>query len=41
MWENKIEYKIDPKIRNDEIQNISFFKIIKKYLSKKIRGFKK
>ena len=41
MWEDKIEYKIDPKIRNDEIQNISFYKIIKKYLSKKIRGFKK
>tara|TARA_B100000029_G_scaffold247002_1_gene243924 strand:- start:423 stop:1037 length:615 start_codon:yes stop_codon:yes gene_type:complete len=41
MWEDKIEYKIDPKIRNDEIQNISFYKIIKKYLSKKIRSFKK
>ena len=41
MWEDKIEYEIDPKIRNDDVKSISFYKIIKKYLSKKIRGFKK
>ena len=38
-WEEKIEYKIDNQIRHDDIKKISFFKLIKKYLSKKIRTF--
>ena len=36
-WEKNIEYKIDSKIRREDIKQISFFKIFKKYLSKKIR----
>ena len=38
-WEEKIEYKIDNQIRHDGIKKIPFFKLIKKYLSKKIRTF--
>ena len=38
-WEEKIEYKIDNQIRHDDIKKISFFKLIKEYLSKKIRTF--
>ena len=38
-WEEKIEYKIDNQIRHDDIKKISFFKLIRKYLSKKIRTF--
>ena len=37
-WEDKIEYKIDNKIRHEDFNTISFFKIVKKYLSKKIRS---
>ena len=37
VWENKIEYKIDNSIRKETFQKISFLKIFKKYLSKKIR----
>jgi len=36
-WENKIEYKIDNSIRKETFQKITFLKIFKKYLSKKIR----
>jgi len=36
-WEEKIEYEIDEKIKEDNFKKISFFKIFKKYLSKKIR----
>ena len=36
-WEDKIDYKIDNQIRNEDIKKISLFKLIKKYLSKKIR----
>jgi len=36
-WENSIEYKINKNLRNDDFKKISFIKIIKKYLSKKIR----
>ena len=40
-WEGKIEYKIDDQIRHDDIKKVSFFKLLRKYLSKKIRsGFK-
>ena len=38
-WEEKIDYKIDNQIRHDDINKISFFKLIRKYLSKKIRTF--
>ena len=37
IWENKIEYKIDNKIRNEKFEKISFIKLLKKYLSKRIR----
>ena len=36
-WEDKIDYKIDNQIRQEDFKKISFFKIFKKYLSKKIR----
>jgi len=36
-WEEKIEYKIDNKIRQENFKTISFAKIFKKYLSKRIR----
>jgi len=38
-WEEKIDYKIDNQIRHDDIKKISFFKLIRKYLSKKVRTF--
>ena len=38
-WEEKIEYSIDNKIRNDNYNKISFFTLIRKYISKKIRTF--
>ena len=38
-WDEKIEYKIDNKIRLDDFTKISFLKLIRKYLSKKIRTF--
>jgi len=38
-WEEKIEYKIDNQIRNDNIKKISFYKLIKKFFSKKLRTF--
>ena len=38
-WEEKIDYKIDNQIRHDDIKKISFFKLMRKYLSKKIRTF--
>ena len=37
IWEDKINYKIDSRIRNEDFKKISFIKLIKKYLSKKIR----
>ena len=40
-WEDKIEYEIDNKIRQENNERISFFKLIKKYLSKKIRSIYK
>ena len=38
-WEEKIEYKIDNKIRQENFETISFAKVLRKYLSKKIRTF--
>ena len=37
-WEEIIEYKIDNQIRQENFKKISFMKLIKKYLSKKIRS---
>ena len=36
-WDKKIDYKIDSKIRQEDFKKISFFKLFRKYLSKKIR----
>ena len=38
LWENKIDYLIDNTIRQESIKKTSFLKILKKYLSKKIRN---
>ena len=40
-WEGKIDYEIDNSIHQSEAEKISFFKLLKKYLSKKIRSFYK
>ena len=37
-WEDKIEYIIDNQIRHENFKKISFFKILRKHLSKKIRS---
>ena len=36
-WEEKIDYKIDNQIRQEHFKKISFLKLFRKYLSKKIR----
>ena len=41
MWEEKIDYNIDNSIRNENIEKISFLKLLRKYFSKKIRTFYK
>ena len=38
MWNDSIEYKIDDSIRNYNFEKISFYKLIKKYLSKRVRS---
>jgi ubiquinone/menaquinone biosynthesis C-methylase UbiE len=38
-WEKSIEYVIESELRNENFQKISFIKIVKKYLSKRIRKF--
>ena len=40
-WEEKIEYIIDNRIRYEKFKKISFLKIVRKYLSKKIRNIYK
>ena len=40
-WEKKIDYEIDNSIKQDNAEKISFFKLFKKYLSKKFRTFYK
>ena len=37
-WEEKINYIIDQSSKNKNLETISFFKLIRKYFSKKIRG---
>ena len=39
VWNEKIDYIIDNSIREQDFKKISFFKIVKKYLSKKFRTF--
>ena len=36
-WEEKIDYKINNQIRQENFKKISFFKLFRKYLSKKVR----
>ena len=36
-WEEKIEYKIDNEIRQENYKKITFLKLFRKYISKKIR----
>ena len=40
-WEKKIDYRIDNSIQLNESRKISFFRLIRKYLSKKFRSFYK
>ena len=40
-WEEKIDYRVDNSIRQEHVDRISFIKLFKKYLSKKIRTFYK
>ena len=40
-WENKIEYRIEKSIAKAKFKKISFYSLIKKYFSKKIRSFYK
>ena len=40
-WEEKIDYVIDNKIQNLNMEKLTFLKIVKKYFSKKIRSFLK
>jgi len=37
-WNEMINYKIDSKIKQDQFQQISFLKLIRKYFSKKVRS---
>jgi len=40
-WEKKIDYQIDGSIQENNVEKTSFFKIFKKYISKKLRSFYK
>ena len=39
IWENKIDYKIDEDLEERDKEKVSFSKLIRKYISKKIRNF--
>ena len=41
VWEKRIDYEINNSIKQENVAKISFFKLFKKYLSKKFRGFYK
>ena len=41
IWEEKIDYVEDNEIRHENIKKVSFFKLIKKYFTKKIRSIYK
>tara|TARA_Y100000590_G_C15548822_1_gene950071 strand:+ start:142 stop:756 length:615 start_codon:yes stop_codon:yes gene_type:complete len=38
LWEKKIEYKINNTIREEQFKKVSFFKILRKFFSKRIRS---
>ena len=38
LWQDKIDYRIDNSIRRENFKQISFFTIVRKYLSKKFRN---
>ena len=40
-WENKISYRIDETLKMNNLEKITFFKIFKKFVSKKLRTFLK
>jgi len=40
-WDKKIDYQIDNSLQQNNIKKISFFKLFRKYLSKKFRSFYK
>ena len=40
-WEKRIDYEINNSIKQEEVGKISFFKLLKKYISKKLRSFYK
>jgi len=40
-WDKKIDYQIDISLQQNNIKKISFFKLFRKYLSKKFRSFYK
>ena len=37
-WENEIEYKIDDVLRQENYEKISLFKLLRKFISKKLRS---
>ena len=39
IWDEKIDYEINDKIKQENFEKISFFKLIRKYFSKRIRSF--
>jgi len=39
MWDDKIDYEIDNQLRYESFDRIGFFKLIRKYFSKRIRSF--
>ena len=41
MWEDKIIYEIDNQIRYENFKKTGFLKLIRKYVSKKIRSILK
>ena len=41
MWEDKINYEIDNQIRYENFKKTGFLKLIRKYVSKKIRSILK
>jgi len=36
-WEEKVDFRIDNRIREENFKKMSFLTLVKKYLSKKIR----
>ncbi len=41
IWENTIEYQIDESLKKYNLKKISFWKIFRKYLSKRLRSILK